>query len=162
MYGPDSVILIFISVSLLTCVMGFKSKPQSPGVLRTGSPSQNTPLFLSKCASWSIVPVLEAFSNRENSASFSIPDLLLFFRIGERGLSLIKQQEERMRRHVLQLPCRAKGLIAEGHLTGWRLLTDTTASARACSWFFFSHKPMPIRRHRWGEYLPIIQKSRAL
>lgn len=57
---------------------------------------------------------------------------------------------------------RAKGLIAEGHLTGWRLL-DRYHGIRPCLLLFFdNHRPMPIRRHRWGEYLPIIQKSRAL
>lgn len=46
-----------------------------------------------------------------------------------------------------------KKLLLEGRLTGYEFL-DEYNGIRPCLVLYFSnHRPMPIRKHRWEEYL---------
>ena len=56
----------------------------------------------------------------------------------------------------------AKRLISEGKLTGF-YFTDTYHSISPALVLIFAddkHPVMPIREHRWGEYLELIDKDK--
>ena len=48
---------------------------------------------------------------------------------------------------------KAKQLIAEGHLTNMEIVDRWNSISPALVLYFDNHKPMPIRRYRWDEYL---------
>ena len=47
-----------------------------------------------------------------------------------------------------------KKLIAEGHLTHYAVVDDWRGIRPALVLYFDNAPPMPVRRHRWDEYLP--------
>ena len=57
----------------------------------------------------------------------------------------------------------AKRLIAEGKLTHYRLMRRYRGISPALVLFFADekHPVMPIREHRFAEYLPLLQQHHA-
>lgn len=51
---------------------------------------------------------------------------------------------------------KAKQLISEGHLTVVEFVDDWNGIAPALVLYFDNHKPMPIRKYKWEEYMEII------
>jgi len=51
---------------------------------------------------------------------------------------------------------KAKRLIREGHLIGWRFVEKHNKISPALVLFFDNEKPMPIREHRFDEYIDLI------
>ncbi len=51
---------------------------------------------------------------------------------------------------------KAKQLIAEGHLTGYELLERYNNISPCLLLYFDNHIPMPIREHKWTEYMQLI------
>lgn len=51
---------------------------------------------------------------------------------------------------------KAKQLIAEGHLTGYELLERYNNISPCLLLYFDNHIPMPIREHKWNEYMQLI------
>lgn len=54
-----------------------------------------------------------------------------------------------------------KRLIEEGHLSEYRLLEAYHGIGPCLLLIFDNHRPMPIRQHRWEEYLALIAKREA-
>lgn len=52
---------------------------------------------------------------------------------------------------------KAKSLIKAGELEYFEILDDYHGIKPAIVLYFSSHKPMPIRQHRWAEYFEIIK-----
>ena len=48
---------------------------------------------------------------------------------------------------------RAKKLISDGHLVKMEIVERWNAISPALVLYFDNHKPMPIRKYRWEEYL---------
>lgn len=48
---------------------------------------------------------------------------------------------------------KAHKLIAEGHLQRTEIVDDWNGIAPALVLYFDNHRPMPIREHKWDEYL---------
>ena len=48
---------------------------------------------------------------------------------------------------------KAKQLIAEGHLVNMEIVDRWNAIAPALVLYFDNHRPMPIRKYRWDEYI---------
>ena len=46
-----------------------------------------------------------------------------------------------------------KKLLLEGRLTGYQFLDDYHGIKPCLLLYFINHRPMPIRKHRWEEYL---------
>ena len=53
---------------------------------------------------------------------------------------------------------KAKRLIKEGHLTNWEYVKNYKGISPALVLYFDNEKPMPIREHRFEEYLKILSK----
>ena len=51
---------------------------------------------------------------------------------------------------------KAKQLISEGHLTEVEFVDDWNGITPAMVLYFDNHKPMPIRKHKWDEYMELI------
>lgn len=51
---------------------------------------------------------------------------------------------------------KAKRLIREGHLTGWKIVEKYNKISPALILYFDNEKPMPIREHRFDEYIDLI------
>ena len=47
----------------------------------------------------------------------------------------------------------AKKLIADGHLIKMEIVDQWNSIKPALVLYFDNHRPMPIRKHRWDEYL---------
>lgn len=48
---------------------------------------------------------------------------------------------------------KAKQLIAEGHLIKHEIVDNWNGISPALVLYFNNHRPMPIRKHRWNEYM---------
>lgn len=48
---------------------------------------------------------------------------------------------------------KAKQLINDGHLIKMEIVDKWNSIAPALVLFFDNHRPMPIRKHKWNEYL---------
>ncbi len=55
---------------------------------------------------------------------------------------------------------KAKRLIREGKLVSFAFYDKWNGISPALVLFFEDEKPMPVREHRWREYLDIIDKNR--
>ena len=53
---------------------------------------------------------------------------------------------------------KVKRLILEGRLVGYEFLDEYHGIQPALILYFKDARPMPIREHRWEEYLPYIMK----
>ena len=53
---------------------------------------------------------------------------------------------------------KAKKLIKEGFLKGYSIVGEYNKIKPAMVLFFTNHRPMPIREHRWKEYLELIKQ----
>lgn len=51
---------------------------------------------------------------------------------------------------------KAKRLIIEGKLTGYKFVDDYNGIRPALVLYFKDENPMPIRDYRWGEYVPML------
>lgn len=51
---------------------------------------------------------------------------------------------------------KAKQLIAEGHLVKNEIVENWNGISPALVLFFDNHRPMPIRKHRWNDYMEFI------
>jgi len=51
---------------------------------------------------------------------------------------------------------KVRKLILEGKLTGYKFVDEYNGISPALVLYFEGEKPMPIRKHRWEEYLPVI------
>lgn len=49
-----------------------------------------------------------------------------------------------------------KKLILEGRLIGYEFVDDYNGIKPALVLYFHEHRPMPIRNHRWEEYVPYL------
>lgn len=54
---------------------------------------------------------------------------------------------------------RAKQLINEGHLIKSEIVDKWNSIEPALVLYFDNHKPMPIRKHKWDEYLTFIKEN---
>ncbi len=54
---------------------------------------------------------------------------------------------------------KAKRLIEEGHLIRYAFMDSWGTIRPALVLFFDNEKPMPIRAHRWQEYLSLLSES---
>ena len=54
---------------------------------------------------------------------------------------------------------KVKKLIFEGKLTGYRFVDDYHGISPALVLYFDGEKPMPIRQHKWEEYLNILMSK---
>lgn len=54
---------------------------------------------------------------------------------------------------------KAKRLIAEGHLSGYEVLERYNNISPCLLLYFDNNRPMPIREHKWDEYLQIIKEK---
>ena len=54
---------------------------------------------------------------------------------------------------------RIKQIIAEGNLTGMKIMDRWNQIAPAMVLFFDNHKPMPVREYRWDEYFILLNKK---
>lgn len=52
---------------------------------------------------------------------------------------------------------KAKRLITEGHLVRYELVDNYNGIAPALVLYFDNEKPMPIREHKWCEYLNLLK-----
>ncbi len=52
---------------------------------------------------------------------------------------------------------KAKKLISEGNLVGYKIIDDYNGIKPALVLYFSNNRPMPIRKHKWEEYLNIIK-----
>lgn len=55
---------------------------------------------------------------------------------------------------------KAKRLIAEGHLSGYEVLERYNNISPCLLLYFDNNRPMPIREHKWDEYLKIIKENK--
>ena len=53
---------------------------------------------------------------------------------------------------------KAKRLILEGRLVGYKFMDEYNGIHPALVLFFDGAKPMPIRDYRWQEYLPFLME----
>ena len=53
---------------------------------------------------------------------------------------------------------KVKKLILEGKLISYQFVDDYNGIRPALVLYFDGEKPMPIREHRWEEYIPILIK----
>lgn len=53
---------------------------------------------------------------------------------------------------------RTKKLIAEGHLTDFKIVDNYNGISPALVLFFDNRNPIPIREYKWNEYLKLIDK----
>lgn len=51
---------------------------------------------------------------------------------------------------------KAKNLIAEGHLTRFEIVENWNGISPALVLYFDNNKPMPIREHRFDEYMKLL------
>lgn len=51
---------------------------------------------------------------------------------------------------------KAKRLIFEKKLTGYKFVDDYNGIRPALVLYFKNERPMPIRQYKWGDYLPIL------
>ncbi|MFA5449541.1 MAG: thermostable hemolysin delta-VPH [Clostridia bacterium] len=51
-----------------------------------------------------------------------------------------------------------KNLIRDGHLAEYKFLDEYNGIKPVMLLFFDNHRPMPIRKHRFEEYLALIEK----
>lgn len=54
---------------------------------------------------------------------------------------------------------KAKQLIKEGHLVGHEIVDNWNGIVPALVLYFDNHRPMPIRKYRWDEYLEFFNTS---
>ena len=54
---------------------------------------------------------------------------------------------------------KAKKLIKNGELIDYKIMDNWNGITPALVLFFSSHRPMPIREEKWGEYLPLFEKK---
>ena len=54
---------------------------------------------------------------------------------------------------------KVKKMILEGRLTGYEFLDNYNGITPALVLYFKDSKPMPIRKNRWEEYLPILMSK---
>lgn len=54
---------------------------------------------------------------------------------------------------------KAKRLIAEGHLSGYEVLEKYNNISPCLLLYFDNQRPMPIREHKWDEYMQIIKEK---
>jgi len=54
---------------------------------------------------------------------------------------------------------KVKTLIDEGHLSGYEVLESYNNISPCLLLYFDNHRPMPIREHKWDEYMEIIKKK---
>ncbi len=52
---------------------------------------------------------------------------------------------------------KAKKLIAEGHLTDYKLVEEWNGIAPALVLYFDNNRPMPIREHKFEEYFKLLK-----
>lgn len=57
---------------------------------------------------------------------------------------------------------KAKKLIAEGHLVGYRYVVKHNNISPALVLYFDTNPPMPIREYRWLEYAQLIKGSKII
>lgn len=57
---------------------------------------------------------------------------------------------------------KAKKLIKEGDLIYYTILDEYHSISPCLLLYFKSHKPMPIRKHRFEEYLPLLENETYL
>lgn len=50
-------------------------------------------------------------------------------------------------------------LIREGHLDHYEIVEKWNKISPALVIFFHNHQPMPVRIEKWGEYLPLLEKT---
>ena len=51
---------------------------------------------------------------------------------------------------------KAKQLITDGHLIQFEIVERWNNISPAMVLYFDNHKPMPIRKHKWDEYMELI------
>lgn len=54
---------------------------------------------------------------------------------------------------------KAKRLIMEGHLIGYEIVESYHKISPALVLYFDNEKPMPIREHRFQEYIDLIKEN---
>ena len=54
---------------------------------------------------------------------------------------------------------KVKRLIFEGKLTGYKFVDEYNGIRPALVLYFIDEKPMPIRQHRWEEYIDILMSK---
>lgn len=55
---------------------------------------------------------------------------------------------------------KAKNLIKAGFLINYEIVDDYNGIKPALVLYFKNNRPMPIRKHRWNEYLEILNKNK--
>lgn len=53
---------------------------------------------------------------------------------------------------------KAKNLIDEGHLTNYEIVPDWNGIRPALVLYFDNNRPMPVREHKFYEYMEILKK----
>lgn len=53
---------------------------------------------------------------------------------------------------------KAKRLIKEGRLIGYQIVESYHGISPALVLYFDNHTPMPIRQHRWSEYIALFDE----
>ncbi len=54
---------------------------------------------------------------------------------------------------------KAKKMIEDGHLSGYELLENYNNISPCLLLYFDNHRPLPIREHRWDEYMNLINEK---
>lgn len=57
---------------------------------------------------------------------------------------------------------KVRRLISEGHLTGWEIADRYKNIRPAIVLHFDNHPPLPIRQHRWAEYLLLLDPDKII
>jgi len=55
-----------------------------------------------------------------------------------------------------------KRLINENHATKYEIFDNWNGIKPALVIFFDNHPPMPVRIHKWREYLPLLEEKQVL
>lgn len=56
---------------------------------------------------------------------------------------------------------KAKKLIRDGHLTHWEIGVKWNQIDEALVLYFDNHRPIPIRPHRYAEYIDLLTESKS-
>ncbi len=55
---------------------------------------------------------------------------------------------------------KAKNLIAQGHLTDYKIVDNWNGISPALVLYFDNNRPVPIREHKWDEYMLLIYNQK--
>lgn len=54
---------------------------------------------------------------------------------------------------------KAKGLITDGHCTGFEIVENWNGICPALVLYFDNNRPMPIRQCRWDDYFHLLRRE---